>query len=745
MIDPIPAFRRDLNVVARNQGESARYLVEHPVSGAIIELGEVEYFLCTQMDGITTAGEIARRHDERFGRALPVRQIEALVRQLDQYELLERGDRPLRRRTFPEWIDPERFLVVKHFRWRGADRFMERLARAASPLFSRSAALLAAAAVVWAIHILYTRWDPFLSAIGSRWGYEYFLAVILPGCLVVRSARSLAHGLKAKREGGRIPAAGLALLYYLLPSFYCDWWSDVVWTRDKSRRYRMILAGLYFQLVLWATGTLGWWLSRPDSLANDLWLGLALSSALTLLLLSANPLVMMEGYALLLNWLEIPRLRERALAVFGAWAFLQPPPEAMRFRERLLFGLYGGLVTLYAAAMVALHLWLAWLWLTEAFEGAGALITFGIALYMLQRPILDSLGRLRAVRWLFARRAGAPQWAARIALAGGLVSLALLPCHYETGGAFTILPGRRHEVRTQIEGMIERVFVREGDGVEAGQPIARLRQPDPATGLEMARARLRETRAAIRLLLAGAKAEAVERAAASVREAETKLSWSDPRATRYAELHEQKLLSRQELDDAQWIRDGDWSELEEARAQLALVASEARAEQIEALEARARKYEAQIEDYETQIALSELTSPASGRILTPHIDRAVGRYLKAGDLFATIGDTRTVLARVDVPEGSARDVAVGAPVRLVAWSEPDQKIEGRVIGVAPVATPAEGGPVVRVTTEIPDAGGVIRPEMTGFAKVAVGTRPLGQVLFWKIVRFVRVRVWSWIP
>lgn len=745
MSDPLPALRRDLQAIARLERGRATYLFEHPESGAVVELGEREHFLCQQLDGATDAGEIARRYHRRFGASLGRRAVEALVRQLARQDLLEGDVGALRQRTIPEWLDPEELMVVKRFCWRGADRVLGRLSHASGLLFGPPAGWLGAALVLWALRIVYVRGDELLGAIGWRWGYAFFLGLVLPSCLLVRSVRSLVHALKTKRAGRNVSQAGLALLYYVLPFFYCDWSSDLVWVRGRARRARMVLVGLYSQLVLWAVGAVSWHLTTPGTLANEIWLAFMLSAALTLVLLSANPLVMMEGYALLINWLGVPRLRERALAMFGALVSCGPSPEAMSLGPRLLFALYGGLTFLYAVVMVAVHLWLSWLWLTDAFEGTGALLTVAIALYMLQRPILAWLRRRRFVRLLLGQGASPLVWTARGAVAAALALIGLMPCHYDTGGPFTILPQREHEIHTEFDGMVAEVLVREGESVTAGQPVARLRQPDPATALEMARSRLRATRAEIRLLEAGARPEAVERAESTVRIAQAKVSWSAPLAGRYAELYHESAVSAQERETALWLRDADEAELEETRAGLALVRSPARSQQIEALEARARRYEAQIADYQEQTLLLTLRSPIDGVVVTPRVSDAVGRVLEAGDLLATVAETRSVRTEISVPEATIAEVVLGAPVRIAAWATADRHLVGRVAAIAPVGERSGEGTIVRVIAEFPNAGGLLRPRMTGYAKITSAPRPLFRVVLAPVARFVRVRLWSWIP
>jgi len=53
--------------------------------------------------------------------------------------------------------------------------------------------------------------------------------------------------------------------------------------------------------------------------------------------------------------------------------------------------------------------------------------------------------------------------------------------------------------------------------------------------------------------------------------------------------------------------------------------------------------------------------------------------------------------------------------------------------------------VLRVVTEVPNPDGRLKSDMTGYAKIAAGDRPLWDVIFRPLIRWVRVKVWSWIP
>ncbi len=368
------------------------------------------------------------------------------------------------------------------------------------------------------------------------------------------------------------------------------------------------------------------------------------------------------------------------------------------------------------------------------------------------------------------RRRVAARWLLRIVVIGGLIALGFIPYPYRTGGPFRLLPAQRLDVRSELEGLVETIFVTEGEWVEAGQPIASLVKRTAERNLRATEAQLQEKEAMLRLLQAGPKSEEIEKAEKELQTARTSLAWSAPRAERFLELFDQKMISQQEYENALRQRDVDQRRLEEAEAELKLVKSGARPEEIEAVQAEIDSLRALVENFRTDVERTVLTSPIEGRIVTPRVQEMAGAYVKPGqrDLIAQVEDARVLKAEVEIPEEDAAGVEVGAEVKLVPWAHYDRSFSGTVTSIAPVATTSsssqydatfsgeigtsgrlavasEGFKVVRVITEIPNTEGHLKSEMTGYAKIASDTRPVWDVLLRPLIRWIKVEVWYWIP
>lgn len=747
----------------------AQHFVRDPKTLLVFECGEAGAFLCEKLDGRTSLDDIYALYGEKFGAPLREKDFEVFLGQLADQGFLADVSARKRRRTFAEILDPEVFLPLARIRLMKGDRFLAALGRRLGWLFSRPAQYAGAAALAASSIILALRFGAYTHAVWLHWSPGFVALTMALSCFVVQSPRALVHGIMCKRCGGQVSGIGLGLLYYVMPALYCDW-GEIIWVAGKEKRRWAIFSGIFYQLLVWGVGTIGWWLTAPGSAANLFWLSMSFAAGMGLLLFGANPLVQMDGYLLLVSIIGVPRLRERSLAILGSWTLRRPLPEILTRREKRWFLLYGALTFFYAFLHLGVVLWMFWSQLTPAYEGAGAIATILVAVYFAQKPLFHVLMKLRPFRWLCARGGGPLRWGARLALAGAIAALGFIPVAYETGGPFRFLPRQRAEIRSEVEGVVEQVLVSEGQWVEAGQPLALLSGRASTRNLVAAQGQVDRVRAELALVESGARPEQIERVRAGVRKAQAALAWSKPRAERVTRLFEDGLVSEKDYENALHQRDMDASRLQEALADLDLIISPSREEQVRALLADQKALQALADDYLADLESTTLSSPIAGRVVTPDVELVSGMYLKPGqrDLVMEIEDARTVRAEVEVSEEEVSEVRPGAPVRLIAWTWHDTPIEGRVVSIAPVAAPASrtsttaivqedsadlaalqipgaSTRVLRVVTEVPNPDGLLKSDMTGYAKIAAGRRPLWDVIFRPAIRWARVKAWYWIP
>jgi multidrug resistance efflux pump len=288
----------------------------------------------------------------------------------------------------------------------------------------------------------------------------------------------LGHGFTCKYFGGEVRELGFMLLYFQ-PAFYCNV-SDAWSFPERRARLWVTAAGSWIQIVVASLAAIVWWVAAPGTLAANVGVAAMLVGGLTTLLTNANPLLPLDGYFALVDWLEIPNLRHRAFAYFNWWLKSRvlrlelPVPEASAY-ERRIFLTYGVLSVVYAAAIFAFLAALALGWAGQAFGALGIVLGAGVILLLLRQKI-SQLWRAVALT-VRARRATRLTAARRQRVVIALIVLgvaSLLPWTLTSPGTLIVRPVSSRTATASDSGVVAQVFVSEGLHVDAGAPLVRL-------------------------------------------------------------------------------------------------------------------------------------------------------------------------------------------------------------------------------------------------------------------------------
>jgi putative peptide zinc metalloprotease protein len=199
------------------------------------------------------------------------------------------------------------------------------------------------------------------------------------------------HAATCKHFGRAVHRAGIGW-YYFAPVAFVD--TSEIWPAPRLQRILVSAAGPYSNLVLAGTTALVAMLPVPDGLSQAL---LSFSTmGYILVLVNLNPLLELDGYYILMDLLEIPNLRSRALAYLGAVRRGRANAEPRLHRLFILFGAaslaYGvvlGLGVLFAYR--ALIGDAAAVWLPQPYAQAIGWGTAGCMSLLVFCVLLDSL------------------------------------------------------------------------------------------------------------------------------------------------------------------------------------------------------------------------------------------------------------------------------------------------------------------------------------------------------------------
>jgi putative peptide zinc metalloprotease protein len=842
-----PKLRTDLIMSRQETREGVFFIVKDPQTRQFFRLREAEHFIAQQLDGATPLERVRHTVEQHFSAALAPETLTRFSDHLQRLGLLETDGTPRSAPAGPGRVRGT--LLYLRFPAFDPDRFLARLVPRTGFLFTPAFVVLSACTILVALGVTAAYWSEIARDWRSLWRVHTLL-LVWPTVLGVTVLHECAHGLTCKHFGGAVHEMGFMLLYFQ-PAFYCNV-SDAWLFPEKAKRLWVTFAGAYFEIVLWALATLAWRVVEPGTWISVVALVVMATSGIRELL-NLNPLIKLDGYYLLSDYLDVPNLRQKSLRYVGARlkrfvGGTGAAGAAASRRERriyLVYGLLAGVYSYWLLSYVALRFGA---YVVTRYQGVGVLLVGGFLMVVLHNPRRKLWAKVGAPFQRVRARLGAVPRPARPAgvwervmdprpplttgfprpaglwrpwdrlriprpvtgLLGLTVLLAVLgvvPLERKVTGEWTVLPVYNAEVRAQVDGTIAALAVAEGDAVEAGALLARLDDREARAELQKVEAEIAQQQAQLTMLQTGTRPEEVALARQAVETAQTRQTHAHKRAAeatrmhterraraaaavtkaqerrKYAqralammtELRAQDSISRKEFEEAEEqvaVRAQELAEVQaehrlvlaeelaevhrevalaaqalaEAHGRLRLVLAGSRPEEIAATEAALARLEAQRRYLAAQLALVAVVSPIAGVLTTPKLHEKRGQYVRKGDLIAQVHALQTVTVEIPIAEKEVAEVQPGQPIVLKARAYPGQTFAGAVTAVAPIAMPdglGGSGRTVVVTTHLDNASHLLKPAMTGHAKILCGKRPLLVLLAQWCARTLRVEFWSW--
>ncbi len=331
------------------------------------------------------------------------------------------------------------------------------------------------------------RWDEFTHTFSAYTGVSAMLGIGL-SLGFAKVLHEMGHALTAYRFGCRVPAMGVAFLV-LMPVLYTD--TNDAW-KLPSRRQRLLIgaAGMLAELMLAAVSTLLWALLPDGPLRAGTFL-LATTTWLATLAINASPFMRFDGYFLLVDWLGLPNLHQRAFAL-ARWQMRRlllglddPAPEFFplpRQRGLILFAwatwLYR-LVLFLSIALLVYHLF---------FKALGLFMLAVELGWFIVRPIVGELKvwwqRRAELRWQRETHRS-------VALLTALMLFAVVPWQSEVASPAVLTALHSQGLYAPVPAVVQEVMIKPDQQVKKGQPLLRLQSSALEAQLTLAESRER--------------------------------------------------------------------------------------------------------------------------------------------------------------------------------------------------------------------------------------------------------------
>lgn len=187
--------------------------------------------------------------------------------------------------------------------------------------------------------------------------------LLIPAYLLAVAVHEAGHAFTVKSFGREVPRVGIGW-YWFCPIAFVD--TSDMWLETSRSRIAVSLAGSYANMILAGGALLACFYVTDPLIIAGLW-QFALLSYL-MVLLNLNPLLEFDGYYILIDLLDRPNLRQKALAWLG-----NELPGALRtsksWRGHTLELLYGIGSLAYIALMSLLTVFLYRTFLQEIVSG----------------------------------------------------------------------------------------------------------------------------------------------------------------------------------------------------------------------------------------------------------------------------------------------------------------------------------------------------------------------------------------
>ncbi|MEQ1931120.1 MAG: efflux RND transporter periplasmic adaptor subunit [Parvularculaceae bacterium] len=784
-------LRTDVTITASVDPQTSRkhYYVKSGETGEVFDLGEEEYFFCVRLDGRVSFAEFRHAFEAHFGAKLTFEKFKSFADDLVGMRVLEyvSGDAFAQAASalIEDILDPEDHDPrATPFRRTLLDpsRFFDALA-ALGPL-GRVLSIAIWPLVAIALAILAHNTGAVLRSflISSD---DISIFIIIPvGLFCVNLIVKIMQGAAAHREGAAIRGLGVIFFFGFFPRFYIE--ENAIAALDDEPQRRVYATGLKTRLFLWSVFLILWAAFQAGGGFLPEAFVLISHLAFAAFLWNAVPFMKNDGY----HWMSLlmgqPQLRERSLLFLRLRAARKPAPPDMTAVDQTCAILYGLACLLYMTAVIILLFAFISVELEGSLGGAGVAIALGLmglafAWYLSSRHAAERVrATVRANRpGLGGRKSAAsPSKGAVIQLASrpapartspaqmqprkavatkmwprfvwfgaalAFLILMLWPYQYKPGGEFLVLPNDRHQVNARIEGEIAEIFVKEGQWVEKGAPLVRINNWQLERQLAESEAELDRSNAVLQRLIAGAKKEEIALAQSQVASAASRLKYKKTELARNESLLKEGVTTVRAVEQKRAEHAAAISDLNVAKANLAVVKSGATVAELDAARAEVRRLENEVSFRKEDLERTRVFAPAAGAIVTANPDLRGGAYLRTGDLIVEIEDTRTARIEISLAEADLRYIKVGDRVQVKPWGYSNETMIGAVAGIAPAADESKANRYIRVLTELSNADHRLRPQMSGYGKVEGEMMQVWRAYLLFFIRFVEVEVWSWLP
>jgi multidrug resistance efflux pump len=146
-----------------------------------------------------------------------------------------------------------------------------------------------------------------------------------------------------------------------------------------------------------------------------------------------------------------------------------------------------------------------------------------------------------------------------------------------------------------------------------------------------------------------------------------------------------------------------------------------------------------------QVARTRITAPFDGYVVDGDLSQSIGAAVERGQELFKIAPLDAYRVALEVDETDVNDIEVGQTGMLRVASLPDETMNYRIERITAISHQEDGRNFFRAEAALDSSTQRLRPGMEGIAKTLIDERLLIRSYTEKLVDWVRLALWRWLP
>ena len=486
-----PKLRDDLKISKMVNKTSTHYVVKDPLKGTYFRFGEDEWEIIVLFDGTRSLEGILKDYNANNEYAeIDLEGIEDYWNNLNDMYLLVRGHEEMnvmlvekvREMRQTQLLSKKGSIMYKRFPLVDPDKFFDRVIPHLKFFWTKTFFILSALCMIISSSIIVANWSRFNMGLHELFNFSEMsfshLAILWVVIYVTIAIHELGHGLTCKYFGGEVHEIGFLLLFFQ-PCLYAN--VNDAWLFDKKWKQILVtIAGGYIEFFIGSLATFVWVFTNPNTFINVLSFQVMTIASLSTIMFNFNPLIKLDGYYLLSDYLETPNLKEESGSyvkyLVSKYIFKMPSEKFHATkREKKIYFIYGICSALWMFLLLTGLVGMAQGILVEKFNEFGMLMT-GFIAYKLFSGHITKAGKF-LMKWFLHHRLVllTPRNKKIYGITiTALILLLFVPVHYKIKGNCNVYHSKMVVLRPVVNGEVNHFYKNDGEKVKSGEKILKL-------------------------------------------------------------------------------------------------------------------------------------------------------------------------------------------------------------------------------------------------------------------------------